>query len=146
MLDDRETDHTKCFHILGKGKFPSWNNTGVHHRFAVGKQPVQIPERYKALDTLGNWKLFEPTTDVIVATYSENDFGLIYLPKEQIELSELKQMNSQVRDGKFTTEDSKVMEFDVNSGKGKWVIKSVNGTPTERKTDKWKRVDVQYAP
>ena len=143
MLDDGVMDHMKCFHINGKGKWQKWNNTGVHHRFAVGRKAVQIPNQFQAVDSLGNWKLFEPNSDVTVVTYSTTDFGLIYLPKEEVELSKLAALNADLTSGIFHSSEVNIIAFDVNSSQGKWVIKSVDGIEVNRKTDSWPRVRFQ---
>ena len=143
MLDDGVMDHMKCFHINGKGKWQKWNNTGVHHRFAVGRNSVQIPNQFQAVDSLGNWKLFEPNSDVTVVTYSTTDFGLIYLPKEEVELSKLAALNADLNSGIFHSSEGNIIAFDVKSPQGKWVIKSVDGIEVNRKTDSWPRVRFQ---
>ena len=143
MLNDSATDITDCFHINGKGKWQKWNNTGVHHRFAVGNQPVQIPLQYEVIDSIGNWKLFKPNSDVTVVTYSSTDFGLVYLPKEEIQLSKVVELNTELTKGVFHSSEKKMIEFDLKSPKGKWVIKNIDGVEVNRKTDSWPRVRIQ---
>lgn len=142
MLDDGETDHLKCFHINGRGKWQKWNNTGVHHRFAVGGDAVHIPERYNAVDSIGNWQLFEPSLDVQVVTYSEEDFGIIYLPKDEVTLNEIVELNPNPTSGFFIKLDGEKIGFDVKAANGKYVITEAFGEQLERKTDRWKRVKV----
>lgn len=144
LLDDGETDHTKCFHINGKGKWQKWNNTGVHHRFAVGRQPVQVPERYKAVDSVGNWHLFEPTPEVRVVTYSEKDFGIIFLPEKGIDLKGLAKMNPEPSEGTFSLLNGEKIGFDVRAPRGKYVVKSLNGKVIDDKPDGWPRVKVSF--
>lgn len=139
LLNDLVDDLTDCFHINGKGKWQKWNNTGVHHRFAVGNQPVQVPSQYAAVDSIGNWKLYTPNSDVTVITYSTSDFGLIYLPKKEVNLSKVVELNPDLAYGVFHSSDGNSIEFDLNSPKAKWVIKSVDGVEVNRKTDWWPR-------
>ncbi|MCB0754544.1 MAG: hypothetical protein KDB98_03050, partial [Flavobacteriales bacterium] len=141
MLDDSATDLNDCFHINGKGKWQKWNNSGVHHRFAVGRQPVNVPNNYQPVDSIDNWKLFQPTKDVTVIAFSSDDFGMIYLPDSNIDLKELVQLNPEPEKGTFKTEESE-FQFDLKAPRGKYVITKVNGLETDRKTDKWKRVNV----
>ncbi len=141
MLDDAETDLKNCFHINGYGKWQKWNNTGVHHRFAVGRSEVQLPPQYEAVDSLDNWKLFQPTDEVTVVTYSEEDFGIIFLPTEKVTLKQLAEQNQEPTAGWFKNGQISIA-FDVKAPRGKWVITEVNGQPTDRKTDKWKRIRV----
>lgn len=145
MLDDDAVDLTDCFHLTGKGEYTKWNNTGVHHRFAVGTTPVSIPAKYKASDTLGNWKLFQPSEGVSIVTYSEENFGLIYLPQNQVRLSEMVQLNPNPASGVFRKTESSLTEFSVKAPKGKWVIQGVNDRELYTKTDKWPRVRVTTA-
>lgn len=139
MLNDGATDHTNCFHINGKGKWQKWNNTGVHHRFAVGRGPVQIPAQYQAVDSVGGWKLFQPTEHVTVVTYSSEEFGLIYLPKEKVELASLSAANPEHEKGMFT-DGSFQIEFDVKAPRGKWVITNMPQEELKRSTDTWSRL------
>ena len=140
MLDDNANDLMQCFHINGSGKWQKWNNTGVHHRFAVGRSEVFVPSQYEAVDSIGNWKLYEPNADVSIVTYSLPEFGLIYLPKSKIELKELVKMNSNPTACMFHFGDGRSVEFDVKAPKGKWVITKVDGVEVNRKTDSWPRV------
>lgn len=138
MLNDGVIDLNDCFHINGYGKWQKWNNTGVHHRFAVGRGAVQVPNQFQAVDSLGNWKLYQPNEQVTVITYSEGDFGLIYLPDEDVTLEQLAQKNPEPISGLFQTSAVSI-GFDLKTGKGKWVITEVNGQAVDRKTDGWKR-------
>ena len=140
MLDDGATDLANCFYINGKGKWQKWNNTGLHHRFAVGRSDVHLPAQYAAVDSLGNWKLFKPNADVTVVSYSSQEFGIIFLPNEEPSLSKLAALNPEPESGIFHPADGKTIAFDLKAPKGKWVIKAMDGVEVERKTDKWPRV------
>lgn len=137
MLDDGATDIDSCFYINGKGKWQHWNNTGVHQRFAVGRSAVHTPPQYQAVDSLGGWKMFRLKEQMVVVTYSEKDFGLIYLPTEDVGLQEIVGQNPLPSKGVFKSTTEK--HFDVKAPKGKWVITEVNGKVVDRKTDRWKR-------
>ena len=141
MLDDGAIDLKDCLYINGKGKWQKWNNTGVYHRFAVGRSAVHVPSQYQAVDSLENWKLFQPNEQVTVVTYSEEDFGLIYLPTENVTLKQLAEQNPEPAKGVFQNGSTKIA-FDTKAPKGKWVIKEVNGKPVDRRTDDWKRVRI----
>lgn len=140
MLDDGAIDLADCFYITGKGKWQKWNNTGVHHRFAVGRSEVHLPKQYIAIDSIGNWKLFKPSADITVVTYSTQDFGLIYLPEQGNSLATLIEMNPEPNSGIFHFLGGKFITFDVKAPRGKWVIKSVDGVEVDRKTDGWPRM------
>ncbi|MBI1288936.1 MAG: hypothetical protein GC178_15315 [Flavobacteriales bacterium] len=139
MLDDGATDIDSCFYIKGKGKWQHWNNTGVYHRFAVGRSTVHVPPQYQAVDSIGDWKLFRPSEKLTVVTYSEEDFGLIYLPTESVDLRQLEAQTPQLSEGVFKSSRTEIL-FDTKAPKGKWVITEVNGKSVDRKADGWKRV------
>lgn len=141
MLDDGVTDLDSCFHINGKGKWQQWNNTGVHHRFAVGAQPVSIPPQYQAVDSLGNWRLFKPQNGMQVVAFSSSDLGLIYLPSSEVSLSELNAMNEELQQGLFKANGT-TMRFYLDAPKGKWVITEHNDRSLSRRTDTWQRLTV----
>ena len=142
MLYDGADDLKDCFHIRYKNDYTKWNNTGVHHRFAVGNGPVHIPSKYEAVDSLGNWRFFNPTENVFVVTYTEEEFGLIYLLEKDDSLVELAERNPNPTTGVFKKSVKSEIRFNVHANKGNWVIESVDGTEPNRKTDWWKRVEV----
>lgn len=140
MLNDGAVDHKECIHINGKGKWQSWNNTGVHHRFAVGEYEVIVPEQFTPVDSNGNWKEYNQY-GIRILVYSTPDLGLIYLPKSEIKLQEIAVKNTNLSGGFFHVSENESIEFNVKAPKGKWVIEAVNGVETNRKTDLWKRFD-----
>jgi hypothetical protein len=140
MLNDTASDLSQCFHINGKGKWQKWNNTGVHHRFAVGRSAVHVPDQYVPIDSVGNWKSFRANDDVSIVAYSTYDFGLIYLPLAEIDLKTLATSNPDPLSGTFVTLADEAIEYDLKAPKGKWVITKVKGKEPERRTDKWPRV------
>src|SRR5690606_11612405 len=60
LLPDGADHWTKCIHILGKGPWQSWNNTGVHRNFACANGPVHVPPHYQPVAERGEWRLYEP--------------------------------------------------------------------------------------
>lgn len=142
LLDDGADDLKDCFHIAGKGDYTKWNNTGVFRRFAVGRSSVSIPSNYNPTDTLGNWKRFELPNSATLVSYSESDFGMIYLPENEVALSELAQLNPNPKTGVFKKTENSTIKFNVNAPKGRWVIEMVDGTGLDWKTDKWPRVRI----
>ena len=145
MLDDGAQDMKDCFHIKGKHDYTKWNNTGVHHRLAVGSSPVHIPSAYQAIDSLGNWRVYAPSQEVTVITYSEADFGIIYLPEEESKtsLSKLSELNPNPMSGIFRKSEDSEIQFNLNARKGNWVMESVDGQELSIKTDWWPRVRIK---
>ena len=141
MLNDGATDLKQCFRMNGKGKWQQWNNTGVYHRFAVARSAVQVPNGYVATDSVGNWQLYR-LQELTLVTYAVDDFGLMYLPAASVDLKKLAAQNTDVQKGVFYTTEGASILFDVKAPKGKWVIQQANGKEMERRTDKWKRVEI----
>jgi hypothetical protein len=139
MLNDGATDLMQCFHINGKGDWTKWNNTGVSHRFAVGLSPVHVPEQYSVSDSVGNWKRYD-ASGLTIITYSLKDFGLIYLPTEDVDLNQLATSNPEPEKGVFNSKGT-TLRYDTHASRGKWVMISSNGLKLERRTDSWKRLN-----
>ena len=143
MLDDGAQDLNECFHITGKGEHTKWNNTGVHHRFAVGRSSVHVPAHIEPTESLGFWKLYKTQNGPDIVTYSEKAFGLIYLPETDVSLTKLALLNPRPAEGVFRKSENSQIAFNLKAAKGKWVIESANGEELPTKTDKWPRVRVQ---
>lgn len=142
MLDDGVTDIDSCFTISGFGEWQKWNNSGVYHRFGVGRSAVHIPPQYQAVDSVGNWKLYRPTADVSVVAYSKEDFGVIYVGKADLKLSEVAGPNDATIDGQFKAPNGTIINYDVKASKGKWVVTGWGAEVADRQTDNWPRVRI----
>ncbi|HOK09766.1 MAG TPA: hypothetical protein PLT82_08145 [Candidatus Hydrogenedens sp.] len=148
LLNDREVDINKCFHIKGKGKWWCWNNTGVYKRFAVGNSPVSIPPQYTPVAQKEAWFVFAPecASGLYVCVYNDEKFGLLYLP-DRNNLSPNKLLSELINKNpsrekiysSFVFLDDNKIEYDVNAPAGMWVIKSINGETINRNCDTWSR-------
>lgn len=125
-----------------------WNNTGVHRRFACCNGPVGIPSQYAPAAQSGNWQVFAPDPNVLVAVYSQADLGLIAVfPDWSGTAAELAMgivaanPTEAVLRRVFNWPSTDTITYDVGAAKGAWVIETVNGQPVDRNYDGWPHVD-----
>lgn len=149
FLADGADDVNDCFHIPGQGYYnrrPFWNNTGVYERFAVGPEPVHIPESYKPVSTGEGWKIFEPyeSKPFFIAIFNQPDLGLMALfPDYEGSASQLlKHLQEKNPDPDklhrmFKCPTERCIEYEPTAPVGLWLIKSVNGKLKPRIYDRW---------
>lgn len=148
LLDDDALDLTKVFCIPGAGPWHAWNNTGVHHRFACGNQPVRAPEGLTPAAQSGNWSVFLPPspTPIAVAVHNQDDFGLMAIfPEMEASAEELlKELiavnpdTGRLREHfQWPGEAKNTIEYDPWAPSGEWVITHVNGQATDRRFTHW---------
>jgi len=151
ILDDGSEEIEECFHLPGAGSWREWNNTGVHHHFAVGDAPVSVPEQYAPTVEGDGWKMYAPGSpdELSVAAHSQPDRGLLALfPSSGTDpenlLAALKEANPErrLRAGRFQWPDGTSISFDVHAPAGTWVIEAVDGEPVDREYDHWPLLDV----
>lgn len=83
---------------------------------------------------------------ISVAVYSTDGLGLMAVVEGIRPTNFLEKIVSSNSDQKklsntFQFPDGSRIEYDVNAPKNKWVIKSVDGKPTDRDFDKWPLID-----
>jgi hypothetical protein len=149
LLSDGALDLCECFHIRGRGSYRSWNNTGVYRHLMCGNTPVHIPARYAPEARGGGWMVFAPgaVPGLQIAVYNTEGFGVLVLFPDSTEtpghvLGTLREANpcqGAVRT-QFGWPDGRRVAYDVNAGKGTWVIAAADGQPVERSYDAWPRV------
>ncbi|MCD8528884.1 MAG: hypothetical protein LRY27_02700 [Chitinophagales bacterium] len=149
FLDDKATDLSQCFHIKGKGVLNKWNNTGVYQNLAIGKQAVFIPDNFKLIAEVNNWKLYRlPINEAlykVLCVYNDTDFGLMYISSSNNEAKAIMNINNDEKRIKkqFTFANNEKVQYNVNTRK-RWVVSSINGTKTKRKFKKWNRLNVDF--
>jgi hypothetical protein len=149
FLKDNVQSLDSCFYLSDKGKMRKWNNTGVYKNFACANQPVHIPPHYQALAEKENWKIFKPEgSDIFILTYSNKNCGLLFVtPKQEAPEKVLNEMilkNEKLNLSETAiTPDNDTITFQLNAPKNRWVIKSVNSKPSDRKFNHWKKI-TQY--
>ncbi|HOZ49608.1 MAG TPA: hypothetical protein PK468_23600 [Candidatus Hydrogenedentes bacterium] len=150
MLSDGAIDLRECFHIMGRGLYTRWNNTGVYRRFACGNGPVAIPKQYTPEAEDDVWKVFSPgaVPRLRVATFSDEAFGLIALfpessesPQELLDRIAKANPSPSAVKTRFVWPDGSTVTYNVNVPRGRWVIASVDGRPQPRDYDKWPQFD-----
>lgn len=92
LLDDDARELKDCIHLKGHGDWKTWNMTGVHHRFAVAKGTVFVPEKY-AFKIQPGWNVLKANDDITVAMYQGQEVAIILVvPDCRYEQDQLKQM------------------------------------------------------
>jgi hypothetical protein len=143
FLDDDAENLKDIFHMYGPGEdFMDWNNTGVYEDFACTKGKVNIPEAKQPVFTSEGWKIFLISEGIFLAVFSETDLGLMVIAKgnsAEIVTSEILQNNpdKKIYKTQFKHPNGNLIEYDLDSPKNTWVIKSVNNLPVNRKFDTW---------
>ncbi|RPG55815.1 MAG: hypothetical protein CBD95_005510 [Flavobacteriales bacterium TMED235] len=143
FLDDDASEMKHAFHMFGPGgNFVDWNNTGVYQDFACTKGKVHIPVNKKVLKSSGNWKIFLITKGIYLATYSKDELGLMVIVRSNSVENILEDILKKNSDEKklstyFNHPNGNIIEYDLNSPKDQWVIKSVNKISTNRNFSKW---------
>ncbi|MFC7336904.1 hypothetical protein ACFQY0_06925 [Haloferula chungangensis] len=143
MLDDGASDLRDLLHIEGPGdEIRSWNNTGVHRRFAVAAGPVSIPDEWSPSLTISGWSFYERAGQKI-AVYAADELGIFcVLPKEGALPEQAAKLAAANADpdrlaNEFIAPDATVIGYDVFAEKHLWVIESVAGSSLDRHHDGW---------
>ena len=143
FLDDDASEMRHAFHMFGPGdNFIDWNNTGVYKDFACTKGKVHIPVNKKVLKSSGNWKIFLITEGIYLAIFSKEELGLMVIVRSNSVENILEDILTKNSDEKklsthFSHPNGNIIEYDLNSPKDQWVIKSVNKISTNRNFSKW---------
>ncbi len=149
FLDDDASEMKHAFHMFGPGdNFIDWNNTGVYQDFACTKGKVHIPVNKKVLKSSGNWKIFLITEGIYLAIFSKEELGLMVIVRSNsieniLEDILIKNSDEKKLSTYFNHPNGNIIEYDLNSPKDQWVIKSVNKISTNRNFSKWDFFDFQ---
>ncbi len=149
FLDDDASEMEHAFHMFGPGdNFIDWNNTGVYEDFACTKGKVNIPVNKKVLKSSGNWKIFLITKGIYLAIFSKEELGLMVIVRSNSVENILEDILRKNSDEKklstyFNHPNGNLIEYDLNSPKDQWVIKSVNNISTNRNFSEWDLFDLK---
>ena len=147
FLDDHAEKLDQSFHLSGPGTdFMRWNNTGVYQSFACAAGPVFIPKGQVAITENENWKIYQTPQKLLIAVYSNINFGILWITDKQNPqtlLQKLIQTNSDNNsiETEFQIPGGNKITYDVHSPNDKWVIKTVDAKPLNRDFDKWPLID-----
>lgn len=146
MLEDGATWLKELLYVTGPGSdvakdFRKWNNTGVHHRFAVAAGPVHVPEGWEPSASDGAWSIYERAGQTI-GVYSTDTLGLFCLLRKGDNREQLQQLIKANPDEmrlqrRFAWPDGAALDYDVHADKNRWVISAVNGNPVDRSHGIW---------
>ncbi len=159
LLSDGETEISRCLHLLGRGHWRQWNNTGVHRRFACTNGPAHIPEQMTPEAADADWRIFRASNaqHLLIAVYSTDRFSMTALfpdsmtaPEELLRALHEKNGDDETLHTQFVWPDGTVLTYDVQAPKGVWVMESVNGERLDRDYDAWPQLsgdvpDISFA-
>jgi hypothetical protein len=102
----------------------------------------------KVLKSSGNWKIFLITEGIYLATFSKEELGLMVIVRSNSVENILEDILRKNSDEKklstyFHHPNGNIIEYDLNSPKDQWVIKSVNKISTNRNFSEWDLFDFQ---
>ena len=150
LLDDGAPSLDEVFHIEG-GDYDERNNTGVHHRFAVGNSPVHVPAGMKAVRAHGPFQVFQAKGEhpLAIVIHSADDLGLIALFVDRAAEDALAAVLQKNPDAaalrqSFRWPDGRVITYDVDAPPEQWVIASVDDKPVDRDHDSWPLLRVEH--
>lgn len=154
LLNDTVTDLRNCFYIPDSRKPNKWNQTGVYHKVAVGREPVHVPDHLLPKGREDGWEVYDPYGDgsLYVVVYSQPDLGILTVVTnwqhgDAETLANYVAVNNasfNLRECFQMPEGPKVC-YDLNAKKKRWIIESVDGQePLDRKFDKWPRHQGRY--
>ena len=143
ILDDGSMELEEVFHISGPGTdWKKWNSTGVCRNFACAAGPVHTPEGWSPEASSQDWAVYKGTETMRFALHSERELGLLVLYHGQSPEEILQSIQSHNPDGSklrtsFKKSETEHWTYNVRAPRDQWVIKSINGKPTNRDHDTW---------
>ena len=143
FLDDDAADLNGIFHMYGPGEdLMKWNNTGEYEDFACAKGKVHIPEGKKPALVSGEWQFYPISEGIFLAVFSEKKLGLMVIvrgnsPEEVANSILTNNPDQKLYETQFKHPNGNLIEYDLDSPKDTWVIKSVNNKPVNRQFSRW---------
>ena len=143
FLDDDAADLNGIFHMYGPGEdLMKWNNTGEYEDFACAKGKVHIPEGKKPALVSGDWQFYPISEGIFLAVFSEKKLGLMVIvrgnsPEEVANSILTNNPDQKLYETQFKHPNGNLIEYDLDSPKDTWVIKSVNNKPVNRQFSRW---------
>lgn len=148
LLADTASDLNSCFYIPDDRKPSKWNQTGVHHRFAVGRYPVHVPERFSPVAEKHGWRVYNVYGNgslfVVIKELPGLSLMLLYNdwkfePQALVDLLAKDNSDDKTLYNKCEVSRHGLVEYDLKAPKNKWVIDYVNLRPVDRNFDAWPR-------
>ncbi len=143
FLDDDAKNLKEIFHMYGPGEnIMDWNNTGVYEDFACAKGEVHIPEGKQPALVSGDWQFYPISEGIFLAVYSKKELGLMVIVRddspEEVAISiSANNPDPRLFPTQFKHPNGTYIEYDLESPKDTWVIKSVDNKPVDREFDQW---------
>ncbi len=156
LLNDGAEQLSEVFTIGASGDYTQWNNTGVLRDFAVGRGPLRIPRQYTPLTSGDTWAVYHHEGLLIAAgersEADESSVAALYLQPlpDQADAAgaaaELQRSlerltpGEQLSAGRATLPDGRDVGFDLTVGADQWLIRAINGSPTQHSVISWPRL------
>jgi hypothetical protein len=146
LLDDGATDLSQILSLSGAGdNFREWNNTGVWKSFAVAAGAVHVPGKWPPVAQGTLWTVYQ-RGDLCIAVFAPGQPGLVYLcrsgePFAVLEAVEQANGNAAALQTSFQVPGGDRIGYDVAAPKDRWVITNISGRPTDRRFDRWPRIE-----
>jgi hypothetical protein len=103
---------------------------------------VHIPVGKQAELTSDEWQIFAVSKAVFLAIFSKKELGLMVIvrapsAKEALETIVINNPDKTLYSTQFKHPNGNLIEYDLDSPKDTWVIKSVNNNQVNRQFDRW---------
>lgn len=140
MLNDGALDLSELLQISGEGEdYRGWNNTGVHHRFAVGDR-VTVPSGWSPIAVKGDVRVYDQAEQIIVV-YDAVDVAMFYLPESRNPQSALEQFfernSAEQLPHRFRDFQGGTIEYELAAKPNRWVITSIDDQKSDRRFAEW---------
>jgi hypothetical protein len=142
ILEDSAKDLSEIVHIGGPGPRQfEHNNTGVVRNVAVGRDPVIVPDDWRALRTVGQWSIYH-RAGLYISVQSRDRFGIFYVSSDGTSADRIATLNSDPERlaESFEWMEGRSMTYDVGSPSDRWAINTLDGKSTDRRMDLWPKL------
>ncbi|RLD86389.1 MAG: hypothetical protein DRJ07_00890 [Bacteroidetes bacterium] len=134
FINDNADDIYEVIHLKASGEnFMKWNNTGIYRDFACTNGSIHIPEKFKPKAKNKIWTVYSYQKKLTVAIHSSSELSILSIFKYQ-DAKKLIELNPDLAKLKteFQFPTGKLVEYDINSTRNKWIITAVNGNKIDR--------------
>lgn len=143
FLNDNAQHLNDVIHLKGAGNdFMKWNNTGLYKNFACTNGSVHIPEKFTKIYSTEIWDIYELNNKLLAAVHQSDGLSILLISQSNNpkKLANNLQKNNPEMDKlrhEFQIPDGDHITYDVDAPKNKWLIKTINSKPVDRKFDNW---------